>query len=189
MRARSCLAACLGLLLVALASVPALAAGSGGQVRYLLALPGIPGDSTTKGHEGAVLLSTFSETASLTQFRSGTSPADHQFAGPPNFKPMLAVKEINAASPALFLAMSQTRVMPTVRLDLLGTKPDGSDYTLMTFTLTNVVISGIRYFADPDSHAPCEELTLDFTGAAISPAAAGVTTLRGPAFIVPKLAK
>jgi type VI protein secretion system component Hcp len=86
--------------------------------------------------------------------------------GSGRFDPLVVVKGLDQASPALFLATVNGNAHPTARIDVLAA--DGATITA-TLDLGNVFVTAVKYAPHtPCEPLPTEELTLSFATLAVS---------------------
>lgn len=116
------------------------AATPSGFVAYMY-VEGIEGESTDKDHEGWI------EILSYSYEVTGPAPVDSLHSGPPTMGEFSITKEVDSASPMLFLYACQGTVVPAVTLELCHS--DGDRQTIIRYKLQDIIVTKVYDSASP----------------------------------------
>ena len=125
-----------------------------------MTVDGIPGESTTKGHEGQIEAFNFSETWRQTVTTGGGTGGG---SGKATLGPVVFDKVQGVASVRLLKALLQGRTIPKVLLDF-GQGPDGKGAVSYRITLLNVIVVGLNETSGADGTL-LDEVQLTFDSA------------------------
>jgi type VI secretion system secreted protein Hcp len=123
--------------------------------QFLMNIPGINGDVTTKGYVNWISVTSFSEGISGSQ-----GSATGLGAGRLTCQAMHIVKPLDVTSPALMAAVATGHHYSTIELVALSTS-DGGQGEFLRLTLQNVLIASVTFAGDSSTSARVETLTLD----------------------------
>lgn len=126
------------LLIVGLAS-PALAQTQG--TSFFVKIDGIKGESPVQGHKDEVDVFSFNlgvTQTGTTDFGGGAGSGKSQFL------PVVIYKNVDVASPALFLACATGKHIKTVELKAVRNIGEAGPLEYLTVTLTDVIVSSFN---------------------------------------------
>ena len=149
----------LRILLVAvglLAAAAVTSAQTAGQL--VLKLDGIPGDSSVAGHLNEIDLSSVSFGANQTGIREAGGKASPRRS---SLTPFTVTKEIDKASPKLFLACATGQHIPSAVLTFREVESGVPPYEYLTITLSDVFISSYQVASGGD--IPTEAISISFS--------------------------
>lgn len=136
-----------------LSALPAHAAAD-----YLLALDGIPGESTDENYPRTIEIESFSLGVTMT---SGTVVGGGGGAGKASFSDISFSKKLDKSSPLLYLNCAQGKHIPQAILHVRKSGDKPQEY--YTITLTDVLISSVQTSGASGTDRPSESLSLNFT--------------------------
>jgi len=118
------------------------ASAQGTTTSYFLNVEGIPGDSTQPGHTGHIDVISFNlgvEQRGISDFGGGGG------AGKSSFKPFLIHKQVDKASPKLFLACATGQHIKKATLFVQTTRNEGPPVNYLVITMEDVIISSVNH--------------------------------------------
>jgi type VI secretion system secreted protein Hcp len=133
-------------------------------VEMFIKLPDIPGESTDSKHKGEIEVLSFSWGVSQA---AGSGSGGGGGAGKPQVTDFSFVKQIGAASPALFVSVCKGDHMDEAVFTAntgTSTDPKGKkgQPTFYKVTFSDVLISGVRAGGQSGNDLPLEEVSLNF---------------------------
>lgn len=119
-----------------------------------LTIPGVPGDSTRKGHEDdiEVLDWTFGLAAPAGHGHAGGGAG----AGKVTAQDLVVVLPTGTASPPLVEAVATGRHLATVTLEVERRQPTGTSVAYLTVKLDDVLVAGYDAAAHPVTAVPAD---------------------------------
>ena len=131
-------------------------------------------ESTRKGFLDTIPGTAFSYEASAVRRSTGGGSE----SGKPQHGPVTFTKAWGAASPELFQSFISGALLPLVVFEFVKPTSDGVDKVFQTITLTDVQVSAIRKYIDPNIAAgqDLEEISFAFQEIQISHTPIGPTT-------------
>jgi type VI secretion system secreted protein Hcp len=114
-----------------------------------LAIDGIKGESTDKGHKGEIELRSFS----FGTTGGGTSAKVH-------VGDLVIVKTVDKSSPKLFQAAATGKHFPTATISL-AKKSKGKKVDYLKFTMKDLIVTSIKP-TSPQSDKPSEQVSMSF---------------------------
>ena len=119
-------------------------------VNVFFKIDGIEGESTDSGHPGLI------DVASLTYGVSRPAGADQKAS----HKGLTIVKDVDKASPFLYLHCSSGRTLDEVVLEI--TRTADNDISVQEFKMRNVTVTSVQASATSGSKRATERLTLHY---------------------------
>jgi len=133
------------LLVIAIAMVPTAASAA---EQIVMLVPNIPGSSTLNGHLGWIDVLSFSGSAVAPTASGGASPCQ-----------MMVQKNLDIASPPLWLATVTGKVFTTIKIDVVTVGTTGTPFVALEIQLEDAQIASI---GDSGSNAlPQESVTFN----------------------------
>ena len=119
-------------------------------VGVFLKIQGVKGESTDSGHPGWIDVASFSY--GLSRSTDGASPARHQG--------LTIVKDVDKATPFLYLYCSTGQSLDEVVLEVTRTTDEG--VSVQEYRLRNATVTSIHTAAGADASRAVERLTLHY---------------------------
>ena len=123
---------------------------------YFLMLDGIKGESLDKLHRDAIEIHSFS----LGVSNSGTLVSGGGGAGKATFSDISVLKNLDKASPLLYLHCAQGKHIPSATLFLRKSGENPLEYFVIK--LTDVIVSSVQTSGSSGGGVPTESLSLNF---------------------------
>jgi type VI secretion system secreted protein Hcp len=132
-------------------------------VDYFLKIDGIEGESTDAKHAGWLDVDSWSwgENQPL-QPATGSGAG----AGKVHFQDFQFTSRVSKASPKLFLACASGQHLKEVRL--VGRKAGKAQQEFLTWTFSDVLVSGYETAADEGSDVPLDNVSMNFSKATVA---------------------
>jgi type VI secretion system secreted protein Hcp len=142
-------------ILTAVAITPAHAT-----TQLVLKVDGIPGDSVVSGHVDEIDVSSVSFGASQTGIREAGGKASAKRASLTTFA---ITKQVDKASPKLFLFCATGQHIPTAVLTFRNVAGGGAVHEYLTITLSDVFISSYQVGSNAGEDVPLESISLSYS--------------------------
>ena len=126
-------------LFIVTAASPSLAQTQGSS--FFVKIDGIQGESPADGHKDEI--DVFSFNLGVTQ-AGGNEVGAGAGAGKSQFQPVMIYKNVDVASPALFLACATGQRIKKVELKAARRNGDSGPQEYLTITLTDVIVAGFN---------------------------------------------
>ncbi|NOT07640.1 MAG: type VI secretion system tube protein Hcp [Gemmatimonadales bacterium] len=125
----------------------------------LVKLPGIDGECTLKGYDKYVEAMSYSHGVAMSVTNTVTN--SERTAGKPMVQDFTFTKQLDLASPVLNQKCCQGTILAEDTLVVVGRNDNGAVLPLITYTLSNVVVSSIN--VGGGGGIPSETVSLNFT--------------------------
>lgn len=143
----------------AVTSLPVSTDATSGTTSCYIKIDGIPGEATAKGHENEINVLSYTLGASQPniQLRGGLGSA----AGRTQFQDLSFTKNVDKASPKLFLALASGQRISSAVLTCERLNAD-VPFQFLKWTLSNILVSSIKQ-SESGNDYPTEDVSLNFT--------------------------
>ncbi len=142
-----------GVIFIAMGAMLGTCTAQAASETFYLYVPGIAGDVLTRGYEGWISVTSFSE-----GFSNSSAARSGGAAARVSCQEFRIVKPLDVTSPHLALAVASDQVFNSIKLAALSTGNRPIEF--LSFTLLNATIDAVQFGGDSDTSARVETLSI-----------------------------